>query len=200
MEGEKVFFRKRAFGGFNRDDVIKYLAKVADERNEAIAGKERALNEVKALNEEIKQLKVQLIERNVTAVADEIATYETAVANAAAAADEIAANVFEDDNSGNDFPYFPKYKQEVPVLPDLAPADMNYGEQPSEQPEQQDEQQEQQDRQQDEQPEQQDEQQYEQPEQPEQQQPEQPDEQPEQTPEEPKKTVTRVKIKRRYNI
>ena len=52
MKGEKEFFRKRFFGGFNRDDVIKYIAKIAQERNEAITAKEKAEKEAKTLAEQ----------------------------------------------------------------------------------------------------------------------------------------------------
>ena len=54
MEGEKEFFRKRFFGGFNREDVIKYIAKIANERNEALAAQEKAekeLNEARTAQE-----------------------------------------------------------------------------------------------------------------------------------------------------
>jgi len=57
MKGEKEFFRKRFFGGFNRNDVIKYIAKIAEERNEAIAAKEKAEKNARALAEEIKKLR-----------------------------------------------------------------------------------------------------------------------------------------------
>jgi len=57
MKGEKEFFRKRFFGGFNRTDVIKYIAKIAEERNEAIAAKEKAEKELRALTEEIRTLR-----------------------------------------------------------------------------------------------------------------------------------------------
>ena len=60
MKGEKEYFRKKVFGGFNRDDVIKYIARIADERNEAIAAKEKAQKDAKALADEIKQLREQL--------------------------------------------------------------------------------------------------------------------------------------------
>jgi len=57
MMGEKEFFRKRFFGGFNREDVIKYIAKIADERNTAIAEKEKAENELISLKEELNKLR-----------------------------------------------------------------------------------------------------------------------------------------------
>ena len=55
MQGEKEFFRKRFFGGFNRDDVIKYIAKIADERNDALAAKEKAENESQGLIDAVKE-------------------------------------------------------------------------------------------------------------------------------------------------
>ena len=57
MKGEKEFFKKRFFGGFNRNDVIKYIAKIAEERNEAIAAKEKAEKELQKLTEELKKLR-----------------------------------------------------------------------------------------------------------------------------------------------
>lgn len=57
MKGEKVFFRKRFFGGFNREDVVKYISKIADERNNAIAEKEMAESNAQALAEELIKLR-----------------------------------------------------------------------------------------------------------------------------------------------
>ena len=57
MSGEKEFFRKRFFGGFNREDVIKYIAGLAEERNEALAAKERAEKKARTLAEEVKKLR-----------------------------------------------------------------------------------------------------------------------------------------------
>jgi len=57
MKGEKEFFRKRFFGGFNREDVIKYIAKMADERNEALAAQEKAESKAQELAEELKNLR-----------------------------------------------------------------------------------------------------------------------------------------------
>ena len=53
MSGEKEFFRKRFFGGFNRDDVIKYITRIADERNEAVAARQKALKEIQTLKDEL---------------------------------------------------------------------------------------------------------------------------------------------------
>jgi len=57
MKGEKEFFRKRLFGGFNREDVTKYIAKVANERNEALEACEKAEKRAHDLNEELCMLK-----------------------------------------------------------------------------------------------------------------------------------------------
>jgi hypothetical protein len=57
MKGEKVFFRKKIFGGFNREDVVQYIAKIAQERNEAITAKEKAEKEVSRLTREIRLLR-----------------------------------------------------------------------------------------------------------------------------------------------
>ena len=57
MKGEKEFFRKRFFGGFNRNDVIKYIAKIAEERNVAIAAKDKAEKEVRELTAEVEKLR-----------------------------------------------------------------------------------------------------------------------------------------------
>jgi len=61
MVGEKVFFRKRFFGGFNRDDVIKYIAKIAEERNEAVVAKEKAEKDAQILAAELKKLREESI-------------------------------------------------------------------------------------------------------------------------------------------
>ena len=60
MKGEKEFFRKRFFGGFNREDVIKYIAKIAEERNEAITAKEKAETDARALADEVKKLREEI--------------------------------------------------------------------------------------------------------------------------------------------
>lgn len=55
MQGEKFFFRKKFFGGFNRDDVIAYIAQIAGERNKAIDDKEIAEAEIVKLRESINE-------------------------------------------------------------------------------------------------------------------------------------------------
>jgi hypothetical protein len=49
MKGEIEFFRKRFFGGFNRDDVVKYISKLAQERNESRIALERAEKDARNL-------------------------------------------------------------------------------------------------------------------------------------------------------
>ena len=88
MKGEKEFFRKRFFGGFNREDVIKYIAKIADERNEALAAKEKAEQDSRALADEVKKLRGEAGEIITDAdvkkiVEDNIAAKETDVAEVA---------------------------------------------------------------------------------------------------------------------
>jgi len=90
MNGEKAFFRKKVFGGFNRDDVVKYIAKIAEERNEALAAKEKIKKEMQALEDEIKSLNDQIkslkeqkpkpvneCEENAEEIAEEIAEPES---------------------------------------------------------------------------------------------------------------------------
>jgi len=60
VNGEKEFFRKRFFGGFNRDDVINYIARLAEERNEALAAKEKAEKKARALAIDLKKLREEL--------------------------------------------------------------------------------------------------------------------------------------------
>jgi len=62
MEGEIKFFRKRFIGGFNRQDVIEYVAGLSMERDEYIAAKERAERYAQMLSEEIVALKHELKE------------------------------------------------------------------------------------------------------------------------------------------
>jgi hypothetical protein len=60
MKGEKVFFRKKLFGGFNREDVVTYIAKIAQERNEAVTAKEKAEKEVSKLTRELQFLQGEI--------------------------------------------------------------------------------------------------------------------------------------------
>jgi len=101
--GEKEFFRKRFFGGFNREDVVKYLAKIANERNEALAAQEKADENARLLTEENKKLreeKEELInvvaEKDIlikaAAKRDNAAKKETTTERAAPAATSAAAD------------------------------------------------------------------------------------------------------------
>ena len=62
MQGEIQFIKKQIFGGFNREDVVAYIAKMAKERNEAREACKEATIKLEALNEEIKVLKLELLE------------------------------------------------------------------------------------------------------------------------------------------
>ena len=80
MKGEKEFFRKRFFGGFNREDVVKYIAKIADERNEALAAQEKAETKAQELAEELRILR-EGADKTVAeqpAVAEEVADEQVA--------------------------------------------------------------------------------------------------------------------------
>ena len=59
MTGEIRFFRKRFFGGFNREDVINYIAMIAQERNELLAAKEKAESENVDLIREVATLRFE---------------------------------------------------------------------------------------------------------------------------------------------
>ena len=73
MKGEKEFFRKRFFGGFNRDDVMKYIARIAEERNEAVSAKEKAERGIRAITEELNRANStrEDAERDVRSLAEE---------------------------------------------------------------------------------------------------------------------------------
>lgn len=60
MRGEIVRFRRKFFGGFNRDDVAAYIAKLAEERNEGLAAAESAQSEIQRLKSEVSRLKKKL--------------------------------------------------------------------------------------------------------------------------------------------
>jgi len=59
MSGEINFFRKRFFGGFNREDVVKYISELAHERNEYKSAKDIAENEAKTMADEIEPLRAE---------------------------------------------------------------------------------------------------------------------------------------------
>ena len=60
MQGEIQFIKKQIFGGFNRKDVVAYIAKMAGERNEAREAAKEALAKAGALTEEVETLKLEL--------------------------------------------------------------------------------------------------------------------------------------------
>ena len=53
MPGEINGFRKRFFGGFNRRDVVDYIAQLAKERNELLAQRDKAVQEASKLSGEL---------------------------------------------------------------------------------------------------------------------------------------------------
>lgn len=57
MTGEIKFFRKRFIGGFNRQDVVDYIAELARERDENLALREKSDQKVRDLMAEIDSLK-----------------------------------------------------------------------------------------------------------------------------------------------
>jgi len=60
MTGKIHPFRSRFMGGFNRQDVIDYIAKLAEERNAQRAAKDMAEQEARTLADEIERLKQEL--------------------------------------------------------------------------------------------------------------------------------------------
>lgn len=56
MEGEIQYFRKSFIGGFNRDDVVAYIATLSNERNEAVKAAERATAEINKLKKKLVSL------------------------------------------------------------------------------------------------------------------------------------------------
>ena len=57
MTGERLLFRKRFFGGFNRKDVVEYIGRLAQERNDFEAAKDKAEREARNLSDEIAELR-----------------------------------------------------------------------------------------------------------------------------------------------
>ena len=60
MTGEIEFFRKRFVGGFNRQDVVNYISKLAQERNDYREAKEKADQDIHALNDYIATLRIEI--------------------------------------------------------------------------------------------------------------------------------------------
>ena len=75
MQGEIQFIKKQIFGGFNRKDVVAYIAKMAKERNEAREACKAATTKLEELTEEIKALKLEL--ENSKKVVDEVKDRKT---------------------------------------------------------------------------------------------------------------------------
>ena len=94
MTGEINSFRSRFFGGFNREDVVDYIAKLAQERNELEAAKIKAENDLNALTLEIEAIRSEADEMR-RLVADEyerkISVFETAAAAFAGYEDSFSA-------------------------------------------------------------------------------------------------------------
>ena len=60
MTGEIQFIKKQIFGGFNRKDVVAYVAKMARERNEAREANKEITEKMDELVSEIETLKLEL--------------------------------------------------------------------------------------------------------------------------------------------
>lgn len=68
MKGERGNFRTVCFGGFNKSDVVKYITKLAEERNRYKAMCEEKEEEIEDLIEECDDLRFRLreTERTIT--------------------------------------------------------------------------------------------------------------------------------------
>jgi len=62
MTGEINYFRKRFIGGFNRQDVVDYVAKLAKERNALRAERDKAVQDAGVLANEVAALRLELEE------------------------------------------------------------------------------------------------------------------------------------------
>jgi len=73
MTEDISYFRKRFLGGFNREDVIKYIKKLAQERNELREAKEAADEEARAISREVSPLRegIEEVRREAQLVIDE---------------------------------------------------------------------------------------------------------------------------------
>ena len=81
MTGDISNFRKRFFGGFNRDDVVDFITHMAWERNELEAARDKAIQETHALAAEIESLRREIGEEKRMLSEDRIkkeAVFETA--------------------------------------------------------------------------------------------------------------------------
>ena len=62
MIGEIEYIRKQVFGGFNRTDVVNYVAKLTKERNDEREASNIAKRELADLTDEMAKLKLELEE------------------------------------------------------------------------------------------------------------------------------------------
>ena len=62
MTGEIDFFRKRFIGGFDRKDVVDYIAKLSNERNEFAQARDSALQEIKDLTAQVEALRQEIFD------------------------------------------------------------------------------------------------------------------------------------------
>ena len=62
MTGDIKAFRKRFFGGFNEQDVVDYVSKLAQERNEQEDAKNKAIASARILANEVESLRSELDE------------------------------------------------------------------------------------------------------------------------------------------
>ena len=81
MTGESNFFRKRFFGGFNKEDVVDYIAELAQERNDLAKAKEKAEKEIQALAHEVESLRLETEEAR--RLIDEDFEYKSSICKAA---------------------------------------------------------------------------------------------------------------------
>jgi len=101
MIEEVNYFRKRFLGGFNREDVVKYINKLAKERKDLREAKEAADEETRAIAAEIEPLRkeieevrekseLSMIEKNteIQGLADEIAVLRLELDEAKRTGDE----------------------------------------------------------------------------------------------------------------
>jgi len=115
MTGERTLFRKRFFGGFNRKDVVEYIGRLARERNELEAAKEKAEREVQILSGGIAALRREteqtsrLMEdekehkRSVfKTTADAFAAFETTFSGLCAEIEAAALSVFSELKNAGD--------------------------------------------------------------------------------------------------
>ncbi|MCL2151822.1 MAG: hypothetical protein FWH57_02510 [Oscillospiraceae bacterium] len=81
MTGDINYFRKRFFGGFNRKDVIDCLSKLAKERNDMEAARDKAAQDARALAASIAKLNAEIEDIRQQAEKDRVfkaAVFETA--------------------------------------------------------------------------------------------------------------------------